>query len=136
MSERLRNNLLKYGISAGVCLLFAAIHCYSRGIADMEVLDIYRTLSDAFAVPGLICIFSGGLMWLSQEGALDGVSYVAQYAVKSLLFFARRGALETYKEYVERRREKRKVSFGFLILVGAACMVIAVVFMILFYQVY
>ena len=62
MSERLCNNLLKYGISAGMCLFFAAILCYSRGIADMEALDIYRALSDAFAVPGLICIFSGGLM--------------------------------------------------------------------------
>ena len=61
---------------------------------------------------------------------------MAQYAVKSLLFFARRGAMETYKEYVERRHEKKKASFGFLILVGAACMAIAIVFTILFYQVY
>jgi hypothetical protein len=136
VSERLRNNLLKYGISFGICLIFAAVHCYSKGIAQMGKADMYRTLSDAFTVPGLLCGFSGVLMWLSKEGALDGVSYVAQYAVKSLLFFARRGALETYKEYVERRREKKKGSFGFLLLVGAVCMAIALVFTGLFYSTY
>ena len=136
MSERLRNNLLKYGISFGVCLAFAALHCYSKGIATMELADVYRTLSDAFSVPGILCGFSGALAWLSQEGALDGIGYVTQYAVKSLLFFARRGAMETYKEYVERRREKKKVSYGFLFVTGAVCLLVGTVFTALFYQMY
>lgn len=136
MSERFRKNLVKYGVAFGVCLVFAALHCYSKGITQMGEADVYRTLSDAFTVPGLLCGFSGALAWLSREGALDGISYVAQYAVKSLLFFARRGALETYKEYVERRRAKQSGSYGFLFVTGAACLLIGTVFTALFYQTY
>ena len=136
MNERFRKNLVKYGVASFVALAFAAIHCYTKDITKMDTADVYRTLSDAFTAPGLLFAFSGTLAWLSREGALDGISYVAQYAVKSLLFFARRGTMETYKEYVERRREKKSGSYGFLFVVGAACVLIGTVFTALFYQTY
>ena len=136
MSEKFRKNLVKYAIAFGVCLVYAAIHLFTRDPGAMERADLYRTLSDAFTVPGLICGFSGALVWLSNEGSLDGIGYVLQYAAKSLLFFGRRGPLETYKEYVERRQAKRTGGYAFLFVTGAVCLLIGTVFTALFYQMY
>jgi len=135
VSEKLRKNLIKYGISAAACLAFAGFFAYNRGIAEGSMADVYRILSDAFTVPGLMCVFSGALVWLSGEGALDGVTYVVQYAVKSLLFMGGRGKRETYREYVERRRAKKMGGYGFLLVTGAVSLLVGAVFMVLFYQV-
>ena len=134
MSEKFRKNLIKYSITFAICLVFAGFHCYNQNITEAKTADVYRILSDAFTVPGMLCGFSGALSWLSGAGSLDGLMYVGQYAVKSLLFFAHRGAMETYKEYVERRHAKPKGSYGFLFVTGAVCLLIGTVFTALFYQ--
>ena len=133
MSEKIRKNLVKYGIAFAACLAFAAFPLFSRNPGAMARQDLYRTLSDAFTVPGLLCLFAGGLLWLSQEGAMDGVSYVLQTAVKSLLFMGRQAHRETYGEYVERRRAKKSGGFGFLLITGVVCLLIAGLFTLLFY---
>ena len=76
MSERLRNNLIKYGITGAVCLIYAAVHCFSRDVETMVPVDLYRTVSDSFMVPGMVCVFSGLVTWLSNEGAFNGIGYV------------------------------------------------------------
>lgn len=136
MSENGRRNLIKYSISFGLGLIYAAIHCFSRDIGAMEPVDIYRTLSDAFFVPGMFMGFAGLLVWVANEGALDGVSYVLGNAFRSLMFMGRRGKVETYKEYVERRREKKTIGYSFLFVTGAVFLVVQTVFTALYYQVY
>ena len=134
MSERLRNNLLKYGICSAVCLAYAAIHCFSRGVTQMSPVDLYRTISDGFTVPGMLCIFAGLLVWLSNEGTFHGIGYVLKNAAKALMFFTRRGEVEKYADYVESRKGKKITGYSFLFVVGAVCLVITVVFVLLYEQ--
>lgn len=136
MSENGRKNLIKNAIAFGVGLAFAAIHCFSRGILEMELVARYITLSDAFTVPGMLMGFSGMLVCLANGGAFDGVGYVLGHAIRSLMFFGRRGEAETYKEYVERRREKKTTGYGFLFVTGAVFLAIGTVFTALYYRVY
>lgn len=136
MSERARNNLIKYGISGGLCLVYAVYHCISRNVSEMAVVDLYRTVADGFTVPGMLCIFAGLIVWLSNEGALNGVSYVLKAAVQSLIFLGRRGPVEKYGDYVENQRKKQTKGYSFLFVTGAVCLAVTAVFLVLYYQAY
>ena len=135
MSDKLRVRLLKYGISAAVCLILVVFYCGVRDFSQMELVEKYRTLCDAFTIPGLLCLCVGVLIWASNDGVLYGLSYCLNVAWRALIPGARYKH-ERYYDYVTRKREKRISGYGFLFLVGVACMAIAIVFMALFYRIY
>ena len=124
MSEKLRNRLLKYGISAGICAGVAVFYCTTRNFSQMELVEKYRTLCDAFTIPGLLCLCVGVLIWASNDGFFYGLSYCLNVAWRALIPGAR------YKT------EKQITGYGFLFLVGGVCMALALVFMALFYRIY
>ena len=69
----------------------------------MEKRELYRILSDFFAVPGLLCLFWGVLRWLASEGAFQGVSYLLKNALCLLTFRDRK----PYQQTENRRRTSR-----------------------------
>ena len=134
MSDKAKERLLKYGI----CGLFTALMVWAFfGLRDTPVTtaEWMRMLCDAFTLPGVILLCVGGLVWASQEGALDGLGYVVSFAVKSLIP-GKRSTIEKYADYVARRREKARGGFGFLLISGAIVMAIAMIFFALFYLTY
>ena len=135
MSERSKTNLLKYGISAAVCAAMVWFYISVRDFSAQALVDKYRILCDAFTVPGLLAILAGVLLAVTNQGALDGIGYACSTAFKALIPGGRL-KMEKYYDYVQRKNEKRVKGYGFLFIVGGACMLIAVVFMILFYHLY
>ena len=139
MSSTLKKNLIKYGISTVLSLGLAFLYVYLRvdfaNPGATPLVEWYRIICDAFTIPGLILLMLGCLMSLSNQGAMDGLGYVVVNALKMLIPTGGL-KLERYKEYLERRKENRVKGYGFLYLVGAGCMVIALVFMVLFYSIY
>ena len=139
MSAPFKKNLIKYGISIGMSLGLAFLFIYLRvdfeNPGQTELIEWYRIICDAFTIPGLLLLMFGCLMSLSNAGAMDGLGYAVVNGLKMLI---PGGALkmERYKEYLERRRANRIRGYGFLYIVGAGCMAIALIFMILFYGIY
>ena len=135
MSKTVKSRLLKYGISAVICIAMGVGYALGKNIANQELVDVYRILSDAFALPGLLFLFSGLMVWLSNQGSLDAIGYMLTAVVR---FLIPGGALkhEKYGDYVARRREKNVTGYGFLLIVGLVCLVGAVVFMGLYDQVH
>ena len=139
MSSPLKKNLTKYGISLSLALLmayaFVAMRVDFENPGATKLVDWYLILCDAFTVPGLLFTMFGCFVSLSNQGAMDGLGYVAANAIKMLI---PGGALETerYKEYLERRRANRLRGYGFLYVVGLGCLAISGVFMVLFYSLY
>lgn len=136
MSDGLRKNLIKYGITAGICLVFAAVFCFKQDITHRAPVDVYRIISDSFTIPGMMCIFAGLLTWLSNEGAFHGITYVMKNLFQSLLFFGRRGPVEKYGDYVESQKEKKTVGYGFLFVVGGVCLGISLIMIALYSRVH
>lgn len=135
MSSELRKNLLKYGITtlAGVLSVFGVLRIEGFSSALAEA-DRFRILCDAFITPGILLILFGALVWLSSEGAMDGVSWAMINFVKSIIpgMGSRK---ESYGDYVERRHSGGKAKgYGFLIRVGAVFAVIGFVFLFLFFK--
>ena len=139
MSSPLAKKLTKYGVAIVLALGLAFLYVYLRvDFADPDatpLVDWYKILCDAFTIPGLLYLMFGCLMTLSNQGAMDGLGYVAANAVKMLV---PGGALkmERFKEYLERRRANRVRGYGFLYLIGAGCMAVSLVFLVLFYGIY
>ena len=133
MSERNKTLLLKYGITGGVCLLMVAAHLIGANVLELKGADLVRVLSDAFTVPGLLCIFSGLMIWLGNEGTFDGVGYVLSYAFHALLP-GPWNKRESYKEYLERKSGRKPLGYSFLLITGAVFLAVSLVFTVLFHM--
>lgn len=117
MSKKIRSILLKYGISFALCAL-AAVGIYTGRLPETPAQrDIWRVLSDACFVPGVLMLFAGLAVWLSNEGTLNAVTWLTTYAFQSL-FPGLRGKRERYGDYVLRQQEKKVKGYGFLFVVG------------------
>ena len=139
MSDSKARPWLKYAVTAGVNLLIAVGYFFSKiplsAIGTTPMLEIARNLSDAFLIPGMLTLMFGLLFWVASEGALDGVKYVVSFVPK-MLIPGKHKRIEKYGDYVERQNTKRKRGFGFLCIVGAAFVALAVLFWGLFYLYY
>ena len=135
MSDKLKSNLLKYGITVLVGAAMAGFILYDRDVLHLPLVDQYRILCDAFTVPGMLFILSGALLWVSGEGALDGIGYVLSYAIHALLPGSEHKG-ERYSDYKERKHGQQASGYGFLFVVGLVLMAISLVFYALFYSVY
>ena len=135
MSDRLKVNLAKYGISGGFGAALVYIYCSSRNLLDMEGAELWRTLCDAFTIPGLTLIMVGLLVLIANEGFFDMFGYAFGKAL-NMFIPGRAYDGEKYYDYVLRKREKRATGFGFLFIVGGILMAFALLFMALFYRAY
>ena len=137
MSNRMKSNLLKYGISGGIAFLLIWIYCSTRNLWLQIPMERWRILCDAFTIPGLTYIMVGFLMMIANEGFFDMLSYACSKAVG--VFLPGRGFSdngEKYYDYVQRKKDKRVSGFGFLFVVGGVLMAFALLFLFLFYRLY
>jgi hypothetical protein len=127
---------LKYGITAAAAGLITWLVADLHGLgfaADSAVK--YRVLADAFTIPGITLIMLWLLALVSMEGIFDGISYALIYTASTLFPGMGGRKNEAYADYVERKAANRGTRKGiaFLWHVGAAYMIPAIVFTVLFY---
>ena len=135
MSKKSAANLIKYGgaVLFGALLALGALRLRGYTGAE-EAAEKYRILCDSFTFPGLMLILTAALIALSNEGAFLGIGYAVRCALYGLIpgLGSRQ---ETYAEYIERKTEKGRVKgYGFILHVGLAYLLLALVFLLLFYR--
>lgn len=134
MSEKGKTGSLKYGVTVGICALFTALYVFGKEPKTLGVQELMRVLCDGFTLPGILCLCGGGIVAVSNEGALDGIGYAVRYAVK-MLIPGMGSRQKRYADFVAERREKRVRGYGFLFVVGLIWMALAALFLVLFYHV-
>lgn len=130
---------LKYLITLLVGLVVAGTLCLTNGlVTETDPVKIYKILSDAFTVPGMMLVCIGCFQFCVSHGAFYGL----QYAVHSLLVNhnwsrTRFKDKETYTEYVEAKKAKAGDNSGspYLFYVGLLFILISVVFVIAYHNV-
>ncbi len=133
MTERTRSILIRYG-SAVLCgLIFVVSFLAGNDFLAQDQRNMIRLLSDAFMLPGFFMLAVAAMIWLANEGALDGLTFVVTRAIKFLFPFGRGTKDENYGEYVERQRKKPVTGYGFLFITGGAFLAISLVFVWLFH---
>lgn len=118
-SELKQNNkslLLKYGICFAVAALITFIVFWFRGFFTDRIDVNIQILSDGFSISGMIFLFIAGMMFISGEGGLIGVSFVLRNV--ALIFIpAGRRKHEVYAKYRERKLGEIKKSGDYCFLV-------------------
>ena len=118
MSQRIKTLLVKYGS----CVVFVAAMLawfLSRVDWEKDGMDmILRMVCDGLTVSGVLLLCVGGLIWASNEGALDGIGYALKTPAYMFVPFGSNRKHMRYGEYVEKRREKKVKGYGFLLISG------------------
>lgn len=129
--------IVKYSLTLIPGIALAVIYMNSNGVWNIsEKAAKYRIICDAFTIPAILLLCIGALVWLSGEGALMSLSWMTQNLINSLIP-GRRGKIEKYGDYVVRKRSMRKTKgYGFIFVSGLLLLIVAIVFMILFYKAY
>ena len=130
----MKRKLIRYGTATLIGGLLAFFVLRNYGFFDTSVaLERYRYLCDAFTIPGVVLIMVGLLVWISQQGMFDFLSYTGRQ-IKDR--FQRNPEHIRYGDYVLEKKENRKSGgYGFLIITGTVFMAIARVFFALFYAI-
>ena len=135
MKSGTKKKLLGYGIATAVGILIAVIVVVvglDGGVPGKR--EMFRLLSDAGTIAGLVLLFTAALVAVSEQGLFRGVGYSVHYLYDRMMPGRSSRRPETYADYVERKSEKKGVSiWRYLILPGVVLLVLGVLFLILFY---
>ena len=133
MNQEKKSILIKYIVCFCVASLITVIVFWIKGFFTGSTADNIQVLSDGFTVSGLLLLMFAGMMYVSGEGALVGITYVFKSVV---LWFIPGGKLrqETYKVYRERKLSKTNKSSDHCVsLTGLLFFVIGVIFTVIWY---
>ncbi len=131
-----KSSIIKHVSLAAAAALVTLYYCFSQEILTATLVQKYLILTDGFTVPGVLLLCVGLLCKISTLGALDGLLFGLKAAFTLLIPGAAAKEQETFSEYVERKKEKRITGYEFIIHVGILFIAIALIFMVLFYQIY
>ena len=136
MSDRLRNNLIKYSSCVVAGLLGGYFYLSDKNLFSQPLVEQYRLLSDAFMLPGFLMVAIGLLIFLGNEGTFRGVSFIMQKAVGLLLPFMYKQKGESYREYVERKTNNPTKGYSFMFVCGGVFLAVSAVFLVLYTQIH
>ncbi len=114
-------------------IIFIIIICTKTIWNAQGAKEIMQILSDAFFVPGVLLAGVGLIIFASNGGAFDMLSYAV---IRIFDLFRKDAKNKKYKDYYEYREAKKekKRNMGFLLIVGIVFIVLAVIFLIIYYQ--
>ena len=125
--------LKRYLITIGIGLLGAFWIAYSKDVfSQTEAYKVFHILTDSFFVPAVMITGIGALIFVSNEGAFDGVTY----AVTSFIDIFRKNKKNKYHTYYDYKESKanRDASFGYMIISGLIFMVLSGIMLLFYYK--
>ena len=135
-----KDRLIKYLSTIVFCTAITVYYVATRGLSG-SLAEKYRVLADGFTIPALLVGGFGLMMIIADTGTLDGVVYGMQMAFKMLTFqLVSKKKPQNYGEFKEEREANRKErrdrggGFGYLVVVSGAFLLIAIIFVLLFYK--
>jgi hypothetical protein len=133
VNQKNRDLLIKYLICFGVASLITLTVFWIKGFFTDNVAVNIQILSDGFTVAGLLLTLFAGLLFVSGEGALLGISYILRNVVLTFIPMGRKNH-ETYAKYRERKLGQIKNPGDHCILVtGLSFLLVGIVFTVIWY---
>ena len=107
MKQETKVTLTKYAVCFGVEALIAFLVIWSKGFFTESAAVNLQILSDAFFVSGVLMTLFAGLLYVSGEGALIGISFVLRNVVLTFIPMGR-AKHERYADYRARKLSEGK----------------------------
>ena len=122
---------VKWGIVA-VALVVLMIF-YEQPFSQEGAKEIVGTISDCFAIPGVVMAGIGALTYLAKLGAYDGISYAfSNFALHSIIPGTHKDKPESFYEYKKSKEEKGRKWLSHLFFAGLVPLVISVILLIVY----
>ncbi len=123
---------LSYLITTVICAVITLAVLLSRGtFSQTDTLSVYKDLCDAFFVPGVIVLGLGLLVFASNGGAFRMLTYSMMKLVDLFRRDLTKVKYRTFYDYKEAMKDNKN-DFWFMIIVGAAFIAVAIVFLVLY----
>ncbi len=127
MKQETKGTLTKYAICFGVEALIAFLVIWSKGFFTESAAVNLQILSDAFFVSGVLMTLFAGLLYVSGEGALIGISFVLRNVVLTFIPMGR-AKHERYADYRARKlSEGKKQDSSCILRTGLFFLVIGII---------
>lgn len=136
MKQQNKALLTKYLICFGIASLMTFAVFWIKGFFGHSLAVNIQVLADGFFVSGLLLTLFAGMMFVSSEGALIGISFVLRNVVQAFVPMGR-AKHEVYAKYRERKLAERKRSGDHCVLVtGLVFLSIGILFTVIWYVVF
>lgn len=123
----------KYLITLLIGFTAVALIVCAKDIFDQTALvDVFHILCDAFFAVGILIFNAGLLVFSSNEGTFDMLTY----GVKTFMDAFRKTSARKYDTFYDYRasRADKKIKFGFLLICGLIFLVISFVMYFLYLE--
>ena len=128
--------LLKYITCFAIASLIAIAVIWSKGFFGHSTAVNIQILADGFFVSGILLTLFAGMMFVSREGALIGISFVMRNVVLAFIPMGRKKH-EVYRDYRERKlKELKKTNDKSVLVTGLFFLMIGIVFTVIWYKNY
>lgn len=125
--------LTKYIICFCIASLITFVVFWIKGFFTDDPAVNVQILSDGFSVSGVLLLLFAGMMFVSGEGALIGISFVLRNIAQAFIPMGRRNH-EFYAQYRERKLAGMKKSSDHCIFVsGLVFLLIGIIFTVVWY---
>ena len=136
MKKETKSLLIKYVVCFVVASIITVAIFAIRGFFGDNAGVNFQVLSDGFTISGLLLLLAAGMLYISDEGALLGISYVIRNMLLTFIPMGR-AKHELYRDYRERKLKEKKRSLninGVLLVIGGIFFVIGLVFTFIWYN--
>lgn len=127
-----KKQILEYSITTGVCLILVFVVALIQNIfAQTELFRIFMILCDGFFIVGLLTVCLGLLFFVNNNGAFDMLVYGVGRFFSMFKKKPNDVKYQTFYDYSVAKAERPKADFIYLLIIGAAFIVISLIFLAL-----
>ena len=136
MKQEKKSLLIKYIVCFCIAALITVGVFAIKGFFSDDVGENIQILSDGFFVSGILLLSFAGMMFISGEGALIGITFVIRSVVQIFIPMGRKNH-EFYGQYRERvlaeKKARRQQSDHCAAVVGAFFLLIGIIFAVIWF---
>ena len=136
MKQETKETLRNYAICVGIEAVIAFLVIWSKGFFAHSAAVNIQILSDAFFVAGILMTLYAAMVYISDEGGLNGIGFVLRNAVLAFIPMGR-ARHEKYADYRARKMsQSKKHNNSYVLVTGLAFLFVGIVFTVIWYTVF
>ncbi len=133
MKQETKVKLIRYGVCFAIAILISVSVFAAKGFFGDSVAVNIQILADGFFVSGILMTLFAGMLFVSGEGGLIGISFVMRNVILAFIPMGRQKH-EFYADYRERKLKSMKKSQDHCVLVvGLLFLIVGIVFNVIWY---
>lgn len=133
MKQENKALLIKYIVCFGIASLIALIVFWIKDFFGHSLAVNIQVLADGFTVSGLMLTLFAGMMFISGEGALIGITFLLRNVVLTFVPMGRKRH-EVYAKYRERKlSEIKKFGDHCILFTGLIFLLVGILFTVVWY---